>query len=321
MGRTVSSAPTAYPPCWNGLMEMTRVDRITIPADLLMRSEGTTGRVHSVFGRGLNLLTQGRLIHVQWERELRSPFSLVLNDTSPIRLQESIKEGDEVVKGDGRFRIGMGEWIRYAPKELYDPCIHPATEISESKLEQMSKFLIGEMEDLRERIPSLSFLVETEAIIKSQTEGLLACLREWNLRFQLLREYTGRLIGLGPGLTPMGDDFLIGILGALSLFRSYSKKIEDFFKNLREAITEQVNGTCAISSEFLLYATQSCFSEKINNLLTFFSHRKLEEEKLKKTIQNAFDFGSTSGMGNLLGIYNGLRIFSALRQNGEEENG
>jgi len=302
-------------------MEMMRVNRITVPAHLLLRPEGAIGRVHSVFGRGLNVVTQGRLIHIQSERELKSPFSLALNETFPTELYESIREGDEVVKEGERFRIGPGEWILYAPKEFYDPCIHAAGKISESKLEQMSTFLITEIKGFRERLPSLNFLPETEAIIESQTEGLLGGLRKWNLSFRHLREFAGKLIGLGPGLTPMGDDFLIGILGALSLFRSYSKKIEDFFKNLREAITEQVNGTCAISSEFLLYATQSCFSEKINNLLTFFSYRKLEEEKLKKTIQNAFDFGSTSGMGNLLGIYNGLRIFSALRQNGEEENG
>lgn len=158
------------------------------------------------------------------------------------------------------------------------------------------------MEGFRKRIPSLSFLVETETIIKNQTEELLACLRKWNCPFKLLREFTGKLIGLGPGLTPMDDDFIIGIMGALALFRSHSKKVEDFFKNFKEAITGHLNETCTVSSEFLLYATQNCFSEKIDNLLYFFSHRKLEEEKLKRTIQNAFDFGSTSGIGNLLGI-------------------
>jgi hypothetical protein len=302
-------------------MEMMRVNRITVPAHLLLRPEGAIGRVHSVFGRGLNVVTQGRLIHIQWERELKSPFSLALNKTFPTGLHESIREGDEVVKEGERFRIGAGEWILYAPKEFYDPCIHPAGEILESKLEQMSTFLITEIRGFRERLPSLNFLPETEAIIENQTESLLGGLRKRNLPFKLLREFTGKLIGLGPGLTPMGDDFIIGIMGTFTLFRSHSKKVEDFFRNFREAIIAHLNATCAISREFLLYATQTCFSEQIKNLLSSFSHKTLEEEKLKRTIQSVFDFGSTSGIGNLLGISYGLRVFSALRQNGEEANG
>ncbi len=302
-------------------MEMMRVNRISVPAHLLLRPEGAIGRVHSVFDRGLNMATQGRLIHVQWERELNSPFSLALDQTSPIGLQQSVREGDEVVKEGERFRIGTGEWILYAPKEFYDPCIPPAGKISESKLEQMSTFLIAEIEGFREKVPSLNFLLETEAIIESQTERLLGGLRKWNPPSKLLREFTGKLIGLGPGLTPMGDDFIIGIMGALALFRSHSKKMEDFFRNFRETIIAHLNGTCAISREFLQYATQTCFSEKIKNLLSLFSRKRFEEERLERTIQNAFDFGSTSGIGNLLGISYGLRVFSALRQNGEEGNG
>lgn len=96
-----------------------------------------SAEVHSVSGRGLNVVTRGRLIYMQWERELSSPFSLELNEASPIGIQESVRDGDEVVKVDGRFRIGMGEWTLYAPEEFYDPCVHPAPRISESKLEQM----------------------------------------------------------------------------------------------------------------------------------------------------------------------------------------
>lgn len=226
-----------------------------------------------------------------------------------------------MVKEGERFRIGTGEWILYAPKQFYDPCVHPAGEISESKLEQISKLLIAEIIGFRERVPSLNFLLETEAIIECHTERLFGGLRKWNPSAKLLREFTGKLIGLCPGLTPMGDDLIIGIVGALALFRSHPKKMEDFFKNFREAITAHLNGTCAISREFLQYATQTCFSEKIKNLPPSFSHKRLEEEKLKRTIQNAFDFGSTSGIGNLLGISYGLKVFSVLRQNGEEGNG
>jgi hypothetical protein len=263
----------------------------------------------------------GRIIHVQRERELKSPFSLALNETSPVGLKESVREGDEAVKLNGRLRIGLSEWIGYAPEEFYDPCVRPARGISESKLGQILRLLIEEMEGFRRRIPSVNFLAESEAIIMSQTEELLASLARRDLSFERLREFTRRLIGLGPGLTPLGDDFIIGIMGILARFRAHSKKVRDFFKNFRGVVTGHLNETSAISREFLRYATRSCFSEKMNDLLYLMSHRKLEEAKLKRTIRNAFDFGSTSGIGNLLGIYDGLRIFSVLRQNGEEGNG
>jgi hypothetical protein len=68
-------------------------------------------------------------------------------------------------------------------------------------------------------------------------------------------------------------------------------------------------------------AVKACFSERVNDLLYLLSHRNLEDQKLKRTIENGFDFWATSGIGNLLGIYHGLRIVSALGRNGEEENG
>ena len=302
-------------------MEVARVNRITIPAHLLLKSEGNVGRVHSVFRQGLNVLTGERFIHIQCERELSSPFSLALSQACSIPFREGVREGDEVVKSDGQLRIGLNEWILYAPEEFYDPCVRPAFGISDSKLGEISKFLIRKIEFFRKKIPPVNFLLETEAIIKSETEGLLGSLTDANLSSNLLREYTGRLIGLGPGLTPMGDDFIIGVMGALARCRTHCNRIEQFFNSLREAIAGHLKQTVAISCEFLHHATRGCFSEKMKNLLYLFSHEKLEEEKLQRSIRSALDFGSTSGMGNLLGIYYGLRICSALYQNGEEGNG
>jgi hypothetical protein len=54
---------------------------------------------------------------------------------------------------------------------------------------------------------------------------------------ELARTHVYALGGLGPGLTPFGDGFLIGILGVFALFHSHSKKIRNFFENCKEAIT------------------------------------------------------------------------------------
>lgn len=89
------------------------------------------------------------------------------------------------------------------------------------------------------------------------------------------------LLGLGKGLTPSGDDFLIGFLAANRLARRNVSLNLDF------------NRTNYISGEFLRYALNGIFSEDLNEFLT----------KDISKIKNIISYGHTSGSDTLLGIY------------------
>jgi hypothetical protein len=304
-----------------GPSEMIKISRMTTPVHNLLKSEEAIGMVHSVFERSLNVILRERLVHIQWERELKSPFSLQLNGASIGGFQKTLKEGDPVFKEDRWLRVGDAAVIEYAPEELelYHPRIRFAQEISESRLYQISAVLGQEVQSLLRITSPLCYMSQVEAIVMAQTHKLLENLKTPHTHLHLINEFTGKLIGLGPGLTPFGDDLLVAILCALVSFRSNSKAIQDFFKHFRYAILIHLNKTCLISREFLRYAVNGFFSEKLNHLMNHLLFRPFDEEKIREVIRWGFDFGATSWIGTLMGVDDGLRMVSALNHDGRKK--
>lgn len=101
----------------------------------------------------------------------------------------------------------------------------------------------------------------------------------------------GRMIGLGPGLTPAGDDFLCGVLAGLILCGSGE---HPFSLALREYIDRHLEDTNAISAAFLQCALKGQFSHAVNSLLLLPS---------REEIFDAFTaIGHSSGTDTLCGI-------------------
>ncbi len=70
------------------------------------------------------------------------------------------------------------------------------------------------------------------------------------------------LTGLGPGLTPSGDDFLIGLLSALWFFKGI-RPAESLLQALRPEIRLRLGGTTPVSAAFLGEAAEGRFGERI----------------------------------------------------------
>ncbi|PIU19146.1 MAG: hypothetical protein COT16_00005 [Elusimicrobia bacterium CG08_land_8_20_14_0_20_44_26] len=100
---------------------------------------------------------------------------------------------------------------------------------------------------------------------------------------KILREKTyNKLVGLGPGLTPAGDDILVGLLAARALLG----KERDF--NI------DYSRTTPLSGHFIKSAMAGKFSD---NVIKFIESGDLSILK----------FGATSGVATALGILEGLR--------------
>ncbi|MEE1229014.1 MAG: DUF2877 domain-containing protein [Lachnospiraceae bacterium] len=132
-----------------------------------------------------------------------------------------------------------------------------------------------------------------------------------------------KLIGMGIGLTPGGDDFLCGTLGSL-----YATGLWDhpFSRLLRMRITESLDRTNDISASFLRCALRGQYSLAV---VDFFRMRKCESshltsdvhrltpdayrEEFTKAVQGEFQaIGHSSGMDSLTGLYFGLKIGQSL---------
>jgi len=115
----------------------------------------------------------------------------------------------------------------------------------------------------------------------------------------LLRERVSELIGIGDGLTPSGDDFLVGLSAVLRRYQSAP---------LLSAIDLSIlNRTTDVSASFLSYAQDGLYSENIHRVLMSISSVQDEQvESLESAVNALLSAGGTSGADTLLGILFGL---------------
>lgn len=110
-----------------------------------------------------------------------------------------------------------------------------------------------------------------------------------------------RLIGLGIGLTPSGDDFLCGFLAGLRMSSAVSSHVpaaesDSFRQILEEKICSHLDRTNEISAAFLHCAVLGQFSAPV--------HLLLNPEITAEQIYQAFSgIGHSSGIDTLCGIY------------------
>ena len=75
-----------------------------------------------------------------------------------------------------------------------------------------------------------------------------------------------RLVGLGPGLTPSGDDFIAGYLAALWSRAGFESGIDAMLQSLADSLTPLFLRTNAISRQMLSDAAQGRFAERLTDV-------------------------------------------------------
>jgi hypothetical protein len=103
------------------------------------------------------------------------------------------------------------------------------------------------------------------------------------------------LSGLGPGLTPAGDDFLVGVLAACK--RWMNQPPSSFGAFLAGAVSKTGKGRTWLSSELLKCAAGGEFAQSIRDVVT-----AAHGPELTKAVARAASFGHTSGSDSLGGI-------------------
>lgn len=97
------------------------------------------------------------------------------------------------------------------------------------------------------------------------------------------------IIGLGLGLTPSGDDYIVGMMAA---YYSENDKKPKLFKDLEKLAKNKTN---EISYNYILNASNKLFKHEIIELI--------EDLESDEKIDNLLNFGSSSGQDIIYGIY------------------
>lgn len=306
-------------------IRVTRMQRLLYRR--LFALDGKVGCVGPLYQSGFDIeLNSGGRVYFQHAPLLLAPFSAVLD--RPIRPWLEVidlREGEAVYKkGMDLFRANQSDvFIHLDPLEIIDlpRCILPAPP-REEELARWILFLGKEVCNAGcfDGIGGLLLLLQGESpvvlsgvplplnlwseraipVLRRSLDALRRGDRDW---FGML---WSSLLGLGPGLTPSGDDFLIGFLAAHHLLSSPVLAVGETGPGMGEELVEEAGRrTNKVGCQFLEYALKGIYSENIHHLFNVLQ-RSPHGEREKAAVAELLKSGHTSGTDTMIGVVFGL---------------
>lgn len=115
-----------------------------------------------------------------------------------------------------------------------------------------------------------------------------------------------KMIGLGPGVTPSGDDILLGFLAGLWSAAGGNARHGSFIRAFGRALMPLAKQTGEISRTYLYHATRGQFSSSLSHLAEAIARGGQVEDE----IQESMRVGHSSGMDSVTGLLIGLCILN-----------
>jgi len=118
-----------------------------------------------------------------------------------------------------------------------------------------------------------------------------------------------RLVGCGPGLTPAGDDLLIGFLAGLRATSGDCALRQAFLAELNATVREAATATNAISRAYLEHASDGAFAEPLVRLTRCIAEGA-EEAEVNTAAHAALAVGATSGADGVRGLLSAIACWN-----------
>ena len=244
----------------------------------------TTGswraRVHSIFANAVNIIADGRrltlLSNADWISENNMIFSS--RDIFPL-----IQPAASIHTNGQGFYINGIRVAAYPAQAVWKMPVLPKKSIAPHAMEPVTSFLAESTSDTLTQMLEKQFQASIHHFFTHQTADF------------------SRVIGAGHGLTPSGDDMLVGFALAVFCYRT------EAMDELGKCCQPYLENTTDISRYLLLDALSGRFTAPLTNLLLALQHG----QNIGHAIKTAAQIGSTSGKDGIFGLYHGLQLFHA----------
>jgi hypothetical protein len=222
----------------------------------ILQASPWEGHIAAVFQHSLLLSApDGRLVHLHAGPQLASPFSLRLWSSwarvlraTPLSPGVPARQMGTAIDIAGHLRLTLDKVTYYrSPKPSAGVIDAKAIRLAQETLTSYGRS--GGFD----RLPGIQTLVTAmqQAIAARDVEHICAGARG--------------LIGLGPGLTPSGDDFLVGCLRGLWLTSHDGAATRDMFARLGARLLSDLRArTTQVGAEFIRYALEGSFAETLD---------------------------------------------------------
>ena len=263
--------------------------------------------VHSVYRKAVNLKAGNQLLSLQPRGSVLSPISLITDCTEDELAKLSFTAGKALsvpLHTEHTFWQNLflsGRNLEHDPARRNFLCNREFQQhfLLHKKIRQA--IAMTENSDLPPHMRGVELILNqpnlvSESLYMSAIQNILHQFRLETGDSAKMADTLCRLIGLGIGLTPSGDDFLCGFLAGLRLSLSESDR---FRQILEKKICSHLNRTNEISAAFLHCAVLGQFSAPI--------HLLINPDITVEQIYLAFSgIGHSSGVDTLCGISTAL---------------
>ena len=284
----------------------------------------TRGSVHSVFPRAANLLLGGRLLTLHARETPCAPNGLVLalraNQKPLAGLQPGmvcLVERGIIAIPMANLRLDLQQSQPWHPRPQLAPGACPPKRLQQH-LALLETYLSAHASP--DGLAGLAY-VHPETSTEKAGAGSMLLRAAWSATQQLLdgiaqqrmslaRQGMSTLIGLGPGLTPSGDDVLTGLIAAtLVLGEPVGQPVTFYQRVSAEALAIAYSRTNKLSITWIEYAGRGEVAEHLGRL--FETLIQSDTSHVEQAAQEVLNSGATSGGDILAGIILGGRCLVA----------
>jgi hypothetical protein len=251
------------------------------------------GQIAAVFDHSILCTAAAeRLLHLHTGPRLASPFSLrVEGDFATMLHGIPLVRGMPVRRIDHTITIAEDVQLRLERTTYYQSPRHLSGDVAPEADRHARQTLRSSG-----RVGGLGQLPDARTIGSAMRQALA------DRHAAQLLEATRQLIGRGPGLTPSGDDFLVGCLRGLWLIRRTVPGAGRMLDQLHDALLADLDArTSRVGAEFIRYALEGIFAEVLDQValaLLAPSHPQV----VRSAVTHLLAQGETSGIDTMLGL-------------------
>lgn len=251
-------------------------------------------QVHSVFENGVNLVKGNKLLFIGTDKngELPFAFHLTMRDTKAFLKKIKMSDLFYFDKKAGQLKTSHTT-LSFDYLILYDSIMQKQQKINCRQItvaiEEAEK--VPDLNGFHQSLPTSLEDAQSQSFFYQKAIGL------FSKDSSIIRDSILFFIGRGIGLTPSGDDFLIGVLSIDSAYPIVHKD----FRSILIDLLDRDNQTTLISETYLRYAVQHYYSTTLISFAKELTKTRVDN-LIKLDFKKILTNGSTSGLDTMTGI-------------------
>jgi hypothetical protein len=255
--------------------------------------------VHSVFAQACNLASGDTLLTLSAAAAGDGPTTLRLARGATDDLRELFDVGERIHCRQGRARTRRTEF-QLSNAGIWRP-VEPGRTLPSSRIQ--ANLCRAQLRLAQRRVTRAS-------VIDGEAAPVAAALRDAcrDLDGDRAARHVDTLIGWGEGLTPAGDDFLLGLIAGLEALVHDDAARRRFHGGLAAILACRTQRTTPIAAHYLRLAASGHYTEPLILLRSALLCED-NQDVVDRTLQSALAVGATSGADTVSGLLAGLRAW------------